>query len=243
MKIITEEMNDMTPIMYPMCIRVKNEIQKCSQIQNALIKSNLNDIVLSWTGMFLHSVYHIFKNLRIEGNVNWDNSILFCGLSSQTMQLDWIIYSVCYGQYDLALRELRNVLENAFLFYRADYDCNLRYKTLEEKAEELKNLNKNEKYGKNVFIKSGYKDWDDAYNKLYKELCSYTHTEISLENAKKLFEDFNGCSEPTYDKEKILKCIKYIQDVLVVECNLMESILKDVYNIKDIEYASIFKGE
>lgn len=122
MKIITEEMNDMTPTMYPMGIGVKNEIQKCVEIQNALIKSNLDDIVFSWTGMFLHSVYHIFKELRYKGNANWDNSILFCGLSSQAMQWDWIIYSVCYGQYDLALRELRNVLESAFLFYRADYD-------------------------------------------------------------------------------------------------------------------------
>lgn len=45
MKIITEEMNDMTPTMYPMGIGVKNEIQKCVEIQNALIKSNLDDIV------------------------------------------------------------------------------------------------------------------------------------------------------------------------------------------------------
>lgn len=75
MKIITEEMNDMTPTMYPMGIGVKNEIQKCVEIQNALIKSNLDDIVFSWTGMFLHSVYHIFKELRYKGNANWDNSI------------------------------------------------------------------------------------------------------------------------------------------------------------------------
>ncbi len=243
MKIITEEMNDMTPTMYPMGIGVKNEIQKCVEIQNALIKSNLDDIVFSWTGMFLHSVYHIFKELRYKGNANWDNSILFCGLSSQAMQWDWIIYSVCYGQYDLALRELRNVLESAFLFYRADYDSELRNKTLEEKEEELRKINENEKYGKNVFKKSGYKSWEYAYNKLYKELCTYTHTAISLENAKKLFEDFNGCSQPEYDKEKILKCIKYIQEVLVVECNLMESILEDVYGVENIEYALIFKGE
>ena len=75
MKIITEEMNNMTPTMYSMGIGVKNEIQKCVEIQNALIKSNLDDIVFSWTGMFLHSVYHIFKELRYKGNANWDNSI------------------------------------------------------------------------------------------------------------------------------------------------------------------------
>lgn len=235
-------MNDFTPTMYSMCIRVKNEIQRCPEIQNALIKSGLDDIVLFWTGVFLHSVYHEFKNLRYQGNINWDNSILFCGLSSQAMQWDWIIYSVCYGQYDLVLRELRNVLESAFLFYRADYDVNLRNKTLEEKAIELEKLRDFEKYGKTVFKKSGFANWEYAYNELYRELCSYTHTSISLENAKKLFEEFNGCFEPEYDKEKILKCIEYIQQVLVVECNLMESILKDVYGLEDIEYASIFKG-
>lgn len=238
-----EEMNDRTPTMYPMCIGVKNEINKCSEIQNALIKSNLDDIVASWTGMFLHSVYHIFKDLKYKGNDNWDNSMLFCGLSSQVMQLDWIIYSVCYGQYDLALRELRNILESSFLFYRADYKSELRNKTLEEKAEILEKFNENEKYGKNVFKKSGYTNWEYAYNELYKVLCSYTHTAISLENAKKLFKDFNGCSEPVYDKEKTLKCIKYIQSVLVVECNLMESILEDVYGLENIEYASIFRGK
>lgn len=237
-----EEMNDMTPTMYPMCISVKDEIQKCSEIQNALTKSNLDDIVVSWTGMFLHSVYHEFKHLRCKGKANWDNSILFCGLSSQAMQWDWIIFSVCYGQYDLALRELRNVLESAFLFYRADYDINLRDKTLEEKAIELEKLKNNEKYGKTVFKKSGFANWEYVYSELYNELCSYTHTAISLENAKKLFEDFSGCSKPEYDKEKILKCIKYIQRVLVVECNLMESILEDVYELENIEYASIFKG-
>lgn len=243
MKKITEEMNDMLPTMYPMCIRVKNEIEKCSEIQNAFIKSNLNDIVLSWTGVFLHSVYHVFKDLRYKGNNNWDSSILFCGLSSQTMQWDWIIYCVCYGQYDLVLRELRNVLESAFLFYRADHDDKLRDKKLEEKAEEIEKLNENERYGIKVFRKSGYTSWEYVYNELYKKLCPYTHTAISLEHAKELFESFNGCSEPAYDKEKILECIKYIQEVLIVECNLMESVLKDIYGVEDIEYASIFKGE
>lgn len=91
--------------------------------------------------------------MRCKGKANWDNSILFCGLSSQAMQWDWIIFSVCYGQYDLALRELRNVLESAFLFYRADYDINLRDKTLEEKAIELEKLKNNEKFGKTVLKK------------------------------------------------------------------------------------------
>ncbi len=78
---------------------------------------------------------------------------------------------------------------------------------------------------------------------MYGELCAYTHTAISLENAKKLFEDFNDCSAPVYQKERILECIHYIQSVLVIECNLMESILKDVYGIENPEYASIFKNE
>lgn len=238
---MTEKTNNMEPCMYPMSIRVMNEIQKCPEILTALTKSNLDDIVVSWTGMFLHSVYHIFKDLRREGNKNWDNSILFCGLSSQAMQLDWIIYSVCYGQYDLALRELRNVLESAFLFYRGDFDCHYRDKTLEEKAEVLDKLEKKDKYGKSIFEKSGYANWKQAYD-LYHELSTYTHPAISLENAKKLFEDFNSCSEPVYDKEKIIKCIYYIQKVLMIECNLMESILKNVYGIEDPEYASIFEN-
>ena len=238
-------MNDdsRTPCMYSACIGVKNEMQKCPEILNALIKSNLDDIVLSWTGMFLHSVYHIFKDLRRDGDENWDNSILFCGLSSQTLQLDWVIYSVCYGQYDLALRELRNILESAFLFYRGDFDSHFRDKSLVGKAKELESLDMFEKYGKTVFKKSGYADWEQVYENLYKKLSNYTHTAPSLENAKALFEDFNGCSEPIYDKEKTLTCIRYIQDVLVVECHLMESILKDVYGIREPEYASIFKGE
>ncbi len=237
-----EKTNNMQPCMYPMNIRVMNEIQKCPEILNALVKSNLDDIITSWTGMFLHSVYHIFKDLRRKGNKNWDNSILFCGLSSQAMQLDWIIYSVCYGQYDLALRELRNVLESAFLFYRGDFDSCFRNNPLEKKAEKLEKLKKQEKFGKSLFENSGYANWEQAYE-LYGDLCTYTHTAISLENAKKLFEDFNGFLEPVYDKERILKCIHYIQEVLVVECNLMENILKEVYGIENSEYASIFEGK
>jgi len=242
MEIMLQETNDMTPCMYPMCIRVNDELRKCPEILNALTESKLDDIALFWVGVFLHSVYHTFKDLRRAGNKNWDNSILFCGLSSQAMQLDWLIYSVCYGQYDLALRELRHLLESVFLFYRADYSSYFQDKSLEKKAEELEKLNKREKYGKSVFEKSGYANWKHAYE-LYKELSSYTHTTISLRNTKALFEDFNGCSEPVYDKEKILKCIHYIQKVLVIECNLMESVLKDVYGVENPEYASIFKGK
>ncbi len=59
---------------------------------------------------------------------------------------------------------------------------------------------------------------------------------------KSVFEK-SGYSEPVYDKEKILKSIHYIQKVLVIECNLMESVLKDVYGVENPEYASIFKGK
>lgn len=61
----------MLPVMYPMCVNVKNEMLKSPKIQNALMKSNLDDIVTAWTGMFLHSVYHIFKDLRRKGNIKW----------------------------------------------------------------------------------------------------------------------------------------------------------------------------
>ena len=238
---VYEKTDDMLPVMYPMCVNVKNEMLKSPKIQNALMKSNLDDIVTSWTGMFLHSVYHIFKDLRHKENIKWDNSLLFCGLSSQAAQLDWMIYCACYGQYDLVMRDLRNVLECAFLYYREDYDKSLQNKTLEEKMKELKRLKHNEIYGKNVFKKSGYINWGYAYHKLYKKMCGYTHTTMSLENAQKLFEEFNGISEPEYDEKKMLECIHMIQEVLVVECNLMESVLQDVYEVEDVEYAGFVK--
>lgn len=58
-----------------------------------------------------------------------------------------------------------------------------------KKAESLERLDENEKFGKQVFKKSGYVDWKNVYETLYKELCSYIHTAKSLENAKLLFED------------------------------------------------------
>ena len=234
--------NDWMPCVYPMCISVKDKMQNCPEIQRALTKSNLDDIYVYWSGVFLHSVYHHFKDLRANGYENWDNSLLFCGLSAQTMQLDWLIYSACYGQYDLAIRELRNMLESAFLFYRGDTDINIKGKTLSEKAEALENLNPKEKYGKLVFENSQYTKWQQAYDPLYRELCTYTHTSISLDNAKILFEDFNTCSQPVYDKRKALKCISYIQSVLVTECNLMETVLRDTYGLRigESEYASLF---
>ena len=57
------------------------------------------------------------------------------------------------------------------------------------------------------------------YSALHIDLYSYIHTVISLECGA-LFEEFNGCSILVYNKEKILQCIHYIQDTLMVECNL-----------------------
>lgn len=230
-----------TPTMYPGCIEVSKQIEECRETREFLTQYNLDDIVVSWTGTFLHSVYHEFKNLRRNGNQNWNNSMLFCGLSSQAMQLDWLIYSARFGQYDLAVRELRNMLESAFLFYRSDNDSSFRGKTLEEKFEQLKKLPRKENHGKPVFQNSGYSDWQKVY-KLYKKLCRYTHTRISLDNARQLFEDFNDCSSPTFDEKRFLECVRYIQKVIVIECRLMESVLKEVYGVEDAEYASIFNG-
>ncbi len=243
MEMLVKEKNIMTSCMYPMSIEVIDEIKRCQEIQKEIKESGLDDVVLSWTGMFLHSVYHIFKDIREQNDGRkWNNSILFCGLSSQAMQLDWLIYSMYCGQYDLGLRELRNMLESAFLFYRGDYDIKFRNSTLEQKAEELEKLKKQRMCGKEIFKNSGYVEWKKAY-KLYGELSGYIHMEISLDNAKRLFEDFNAYSCPIYEKERVLECIHYIEKVIVMECNLMESILKEVYEIEDTNFASIFKGE
>ena len=58
---INEESNDMTPWMNTMCNYVREDMLGYQEILNALIKSNLDDMVISWTRMFLNSVYHIFK--------------------------------------------------------------------------------------------------------------------------------------------------------------------------------------
>lgn len=209
-------------------------------LDNPDISEKMNNItpwLENWTGAFLHSVYHHFKH------VNAYNSLLFCALESQTMQLDWIRFSFCSGQYDLALRELRNVIESGMLFFKYDYMSEFRGLSVAEKYAAINNdisTNYRNGFGKTVFESSGYSDWTNVYYNIYKPLCRYTHTGNNIERAMDIDRNgFNEILEPYYYDVEIENCIFYFKQVIYTEIRLMEIVLKDVYGI-DTKYVSIF---
>lgn len=224
------------PGLYAMSLKVQGMI-----LDNPNIVEEIKNIIPwleNWTGGFLHSVYHHFKDVKKY------NSILFCALQSQTMQLDWVHYSFCSGQYDTALRELRNVIESGFLFFTYDYKDEYRNLSVAEKYEQIKqdvNTNIRIGFGKPVFENSGYSDWENIYENIYKPLSRYTHTGNNIERAMDIDNNgYNGILEPYYFDEEIYNCISYFKKVIHTEIKLMEIILKEVYGV-EAEYVSIFE--
>ena len=101
-------------------IDISEDISNDEEIIAYITKNQFDSLEISWSGIFLHSIYHYLKTVDWRNYGEIKNSILFCALDNQTMQLMWILFSLCHGQYDLALRELRNIIENAFHCYRID---------------------------------------------------------------------------------------------------------------------------
>ncbi|WP_019229255.1 hypothetical protein [Sedimentibacter sp. B4] len=227
---------DLKPGMYCGCKEVQQMILDNPGISEKL--KNITPWLENWTGAFLHSVYHHFKDVKSF------NSILFCALEAQTMQLDWIRFSFCSGQYDIALRELRNVIESGSLFFKYDYMNEFRNLSVAEKYDAINNditINQKNGFGKTVFQNSGYIDWLNVYNNIYKPLCKYIHTGNNIERAMDIDKNgFNEILEPYYYDVEIENCILYFKKVVHTEVKMMEIILKDVYDIDD-EYISIFE--
>ena len=215
---------------------VKNQILSKADIMKEL--ENIIPWLENWTGAFLHNVYHEFKNIQKY------NSILFCALQSQTMQLDWARFSFCSGQYDMALRELRNIIESGFLFFKYDYKNEYWDLSIPEKYERIKEDIENDSkngFGKTVFRNSGYSDWEDVYDNIYSPLSKYVHTGNNIERAMDIDrKGFNGVLNPYFNAEEIHNCISYYKKVVHTEARLMETILDEVYNI-NAEYVSIFQ--
>ena len=196
------------------------------------VSNSWDDLAVSWEGMFLHQAYHYLKSIDWEEYDERLNSVLYSCLETQTMQYEWMIYSLLHGQYELVLRELRNIVESAFLFYRMDYYEEYRKKSGEEKFNELKGLIEKE-FGRKVFEQSGYADWEKVYKDLYRPLCEYTHTKISLVRNETIYPYYNGMLEPTYDEKKVVECMYYLQQTMALEVDMMCSILEHSYGIDD----------
>lgn len=231
-----EIIKDLEPESYPMVKRIHAKILDCEELYDDV--ELLGSWLFTWTGSFLHSVYHSFKDVKRY------NSILFCLLQSQSYQLEWTVFSIFSGQYDVAMRELRTTLENAFYHFKYDYHIEYHDMTVEEKFNTMVNdANKNlrSSYGKQVFQNSGYMDWELVYNTVFKKLCEYVHTSIGRNNALQIENDgYNSLLDPTFDIDRIQECIKMFKTVVKLEVRLMEIILDDVYKVSDAEYSYMF---
>lgn len=224
------------PFYFPVCSKICNEIISNSKINMYITENQFDDFSVSWEGMFLHQVYHFLKE------VDWDeyderlNSVFYSYLESQTMQLEWIVFSLCCGHYDLVLRELRNIVESAFLFFRVDLCNDTVKKSGDEKFKLIEELDESCKYGKKVFKNSGYADWEKVYLNIYRPLCGYTHTRGSFDNNMQTYPEYNGMLMPKYDEDRILECLYYLQSVIILEVDMMKIILKSSYDIDSKGY-------
>ncbi len=206
---------------------------------NKYITGNcFDDFAVSWEGMFLQQAYHLFKSTEWDNYDERMNSIFYSYLESQTMQLEWIIFSLYHGQYDLVLRELRNIVESAFLFYRIDISSENCKKSGEDKFAFIESMKERSKFGRSVFAESGYSDWEKVYLEIYKPLCGYTHTVSSLIRNKETYPEYNGMLAPQYDEKQILRCLYFLQRVTVLETDMMKTIIEEIYNVEVGTYFS-----
>jgi len=227
---------NLEPESYPMIKKIHKQILLSDDLYDDV--ELLENWLLTWTGTFLHSVYHNFKDIKQY------NSILFCLFQSQSYQLEWTIFSIFSGQHDVAMRELRTTLENAFYHFKYDYTNEYHSMTVEEKYNKMTNdANKNlrNSYGKLVFQNSGYHNWLIVYNDVFKKLCEYVHTSIGRNNALQIDKNgFNSLLNPTFDIARIRESIDIFKTVVKLEVELMEILLEDVYKVNDTKYVELF---
>lgn len=212
-------------------IDISEDIINDEEIIAYIFQNQFDSLEISWSGIFLHSIYHYLKTVDWSKYDEINNSILFCALDNQTMQLLWIIFSLCHGQYDLALRELRNIIENAFYCYRIDRQTDTKLLDGINKFEKLSKLPKEETFGRRVFKNSGYTDWEKIYETIYRPLCEFTHTQKTIEKVKKAYPEYRWI-EPEFDREKIITCLYYFQKIILIEIDMMQTQLSEVYGIK-----------
>lgn len=212
-------------------IDISEDIISDEEIIAYITKNQFDSLEISWSCIFLHSVFHYLKTVDWSKYGEIKNSILFCALDNQTMQLMWILFSLCHGQYDLALRELRNIIENAFYCYRIDCQADTQLLSGANKFKKLSELPENETFGKRVFKQSGYADWENIYINIYKPLCEFTHTKKTIEKVKEAYPEYRWI-EPEFDRGRIITCLYYFQKVILTEVDMMQTQLAEVYGIK-----------
>ena len=220
------------------CRDICKKILSNDEINKYITGNSFDELEISWEGMFLHQAYHFLKSAEWDNYDERMNSILYSYLESQTMQLVWIVFSLYHGQYDLVLRELRNIVESAFLFYRIDISSEHCKKSGEDKFAFIESMKENNKFGKRVFEESGYSDWKKVYDEIYKPLCEYTHTVSSLIRNKETYPEYNVMLAPQYDEKQILKCLYFLQRVTVLETDMMKTVIENIYKIEVGAYFS-----
>ncbi|PKM57279.1 MAG: hypothetical protein CVU98_06930 [Firmicutes bacterium HGW-Firmicutes-3] len=141
------------------------------------------------------------------------------------------------GQYDIVMRELRTILEGAFYHFRYDFELQYYDKTVFEKNNIMENNTKvKDTYGKEVFKKSGYNNWNIIYKDIYRKLSYYVHSGLGRYNAMRVNDaGYNGPLDTEFDLNKITKCLAMLKKVVLIEVELMEILLQKVYGIEKNE--------
>lgn len=225
---------DLDPEAFTSYKRVQYETYFCDKIDKEKVFYPLQNWLCFWTGDFLHHVFHHFKDIKKF------NSALFCLYQSQAYQIEWIIYTLFSGHYDIVYRELRGLLENSFYQFYYDHDTIEKNNILETKLQKISD-NSEDAYGKKVFLNSGYVNWNNVYSNIYIPLCKYIHTYAGAENSKRVSDEgFNTLLNPEFDLNKFQKSYDMLRQVLNIQIELMEIVLLDTYGIAE-DYRTLWE--
>ncbi len=219
-----------SPCNIKMLMNIASSITADKDLHEYISQNQFDSLEISWLGIFLKSVRSHFKSVDWSKYNERMNSLLYCCLENQTMQLMWIVFSICHGQYEMALRELRSLIENAFLFYRIDQLPEMLYSSGTEKFTYINSVSERDKFGKPVFEKSMYSNWKQVYEHIYKPLCSFVHTSETILSVQDAYDEYYW-NAPVFDKDKIKKCLYFFQKIVLTETDLMKTQLKEVYGI------------
>jgi len=175
----------------------------------------------NWTGNFLHPYGDDLLDFELL-----NSSLFYCYLAHQSAVLDWIIFSLMNGAYEVVKRELRTMLEGVFLVYKIETENNSL--SLKDKLIKLEALESNRKsHGKFIFEKSNYANWNSyylAYSKLNK------HVHLSFQNIEKIAQTIKTAGFPeindfNYDRVEFLACYNYLHQIATLCVDMANQII------------------
>ncbi|MCW2279013.1 hypothetical protein [Heliophilum fasciatum] len=165
----------------------------------------IQNFYLNWSGSFLHL---LGDDLMDAGLLN--SCTLYCYMSSISDKLNWLAYSLLYGQYDTVNQELKTILENLYYYYTLD--VNYPHLPVKDKLTKVRKLINTDSSGNQISSKplltvSDMDSWKN-YDSIYKTLCQMVSEATIEKNMLVAAQGFPDLLEASYDRDSLKNCVK-----------------------------------